>query len=188
MKKHSKQTDIEDYVNPETGQIGTDLKLNQIVETITIRPDGTKRIQWGYENCPSQAEQHTAHLTDINYLMSRYQPDELAAYIAARSQYRVEILGHDFSSEPNLQDAKNMHYNLKQEYLKLPEEIRDQFQSHVEFLKFMDNPANQEKMIKMGLMTKKEIQKATGSIPTNDEKPKNDETKIPPTKTENKTT
>jgi len=115
------------------------------------------------------AEQHTAHLSDINYLMQRFQPDELAAYIAARSQYRREILGHDFSQEPSLQEAKNITYKLKQEFENLPDDVRVNFKNHVEFLKFIDNPANQEKMIKLGLMTKREIQQHTDPLKTNDD-------------------
>lgn len=113
------------------------------------------------------AEQHTAHLSDINYLMERYQPDELAAYIAARSQWRQEIIGHDFSLEPNLQEGLNRVNQLKQDFEELDPEIKKHFKNHVEWLKFIDNPANQEKMIKMGLMTKREIEKHT-SEPNNE--------------------
>lgn len=141
-------------------------KLNRIIYKTTRRPNGTLRIQQDYSYCPTMAEQHSAHLSDINYLMDKYQPDELAAYIAARKSYRQEILGHDFAAEPDLTGAKNEVYRLKTAFDNLKPEIKNNFRNHVEFLKFIDNPANQEKMIAMGLMTRKEISQNTTEIKT----------------------
>lgn len=133
-------------------------KLNEVIIVRTTRPDGSIREQQDFEFCPSMAEQHTAHLTDINYLIEKYKPDELAAYLAARTQYRQEIVGHDFSQEPDLQGAKNIVYRSRSEFENLDESIRSQFKNHLEFLKFVDNPANAEKMIKLGLITKKQLE------------------------------
>lgn len=132
--------------------------LNKIIIKRTIRPNGTLREQQDFSNCPSLAEQQTAHLTDINYLMEKYKPDELAAYIAARNTQRPEIIGHDFSKEPSLMEAKNIVYRSKQEFEALPDDVKSSFKNHLEFLKFCDNPANQEKLIKMGLATKRQLE------------------------------
>lgn len=150
------------------------MSLNEVIYVFEKRTNGSVRISYDYSNCPTLTEQHTGHMTDVNYLMEKYQPDELAAYIAARNQYRKEILNHDFSQEPSLTDAKNLVYKLQQEFQKLPDEIRSQFKSHVEFLKFLDNPDNQEKMIKLGLMTKKEVTANTvdQGMTTQEEAPK----------------
>lgn len=136
-------------------------KLNEVIIRETRRENGSLRIQQDFTFCPTLAEQHTAHLTDLNYLIAKYKPDELAAYMAARNQYRQEIKGHDFSSEPDLQEAKNITYYMKKNFEALPEEIKIQFKNHVEFLKFIDNPANQEKMIKLGLLKPAEIKGLT---------------------------
>lgn len=151
-------------------------KFNQVIIKETKRPNGTVRYQQDYSNCPTLAEQHTAHLTNVNYLIQKYKPDELAAYMAARNAHRSEILGHDFATEPSMQDAKNMVYNSKQIFEKLPEEIQSQFKNPLEFFKFVDNPVNQEKLIKFGLLERKQIEsitkptetteKATTSTPT----------------------
>lgn len=157
-------------------------KLNEIIVHTSKRANGTLRIQQDFEFCPTLAEQHTAHLSDLDYLMKKYKPDELAAYIAARNQHRHEILGHDFSIEPSLQDAKNIIYQMKSAFEKLPDDIRIQFKNHVEFLKFIDNPANQDKMIKLGLMTKKEIAevKTPETTTTQEEKePKSSSSDLP---------
>lgn len=133
-------------------------KLNVVIEKITKRPNGSIRIQQDFSNCPTLAEQHTAHLTDLNYLIEKYKPDELGAYIAAKSQHRLEVLGHDFSMEPNYQEAKNILYKSKQEFEELPDEVKHSFKNHLEFLKFIDNPNNAEKMIKLGILTPKQVE------------------------------
>lgn len=134
-------------------------KLNEIKIISKQRSDGTVSHALDFSNCPTLTEQHTAHLSDINYLMEKYRPDELAAYLTARNQHRQEIIGHDFSVEPNLQDAKNLIYTLKSAFEELSPELRNQFRNHVEFLKFVDNPANADKLVKMGLISKKSLEK-----------------------------
>lgn len=145
-------------INLETGEITESSgKLNEVIIIEERRSDGSLRYAMDFQNCPSMAEQHTAHLTNINYLMERYKPDELAQYLAARNQYRQEIIGHDFSTEPNLQEGRNFVYQSRQAFEQLPEEIRNNFKSHLEFLKFIDNPDNVDKMLKLGILTEKQI-------------------------------
>lgn len=139
--------------------------LNTVIEEISIRPNRTTRIRQNFDACPSMAEQHTAHLSDINHLVEKYKPDELAAYLAAKAQYKQEIVGHDFSQEPDLQQARNEVYRLKENFKSLPEEVQANFRSHVEFMKFIDNPANAEKMLKLGILTKRQIQENTTTPP-----------------------
>lgn len=131
--------------------------LNEIIIKKTIRENGSLREQQDFSFCPTLTEQHTAHLTDINYLIEKYKPDELAAYIAAKNLQRQEIIGHDFSAEPDMQDAKNIIYQSKQQFEELPDELKQSFKNHLEFLKFVDNPNNVEKLIKLGLATRKQI-------------------------------
>lgn len=155
-------------VNKQTGEI-TEIfhdewmnevkepKMNQPLYKYTRRKDGSLRIQQDFSYSPTLAEQHTAHLTDINYLVKKYKPDELQAYLAQRDQYRQEIVGHDFTREPSLQDAKNIVYRSQQTFEGLPEEIKSSFRNHVEFLKFIDNPNNADKLIKVGWITKQQL-------------------------------
>lgn len=161
-------------VDKKTGLISEE-KFNVVKQIITKRPNGTIRVQQDYSNCPSMAEQHTAHLTDLNYLVEKYKPDELAAYIVARSQHRQEILGHDFSNEPSFQEARNIAYNIKKSFDDLSDDVKMHFKNHLEFVKFIDNPANAEKMLKLGLMTQTEITNNTNPPAT----PPTKETKEP---------
>jgi len=86
--------------------------------------------------------------------------------MAARSQYRQEILGHDFSQEPSLQDAKNIVLEANELMSKLPLDARMQFSSALDFLKFLDNPQNQDILIKSGILEKRDIAPIIGSVPS----------------------
>lgn len=154
MTKKSKEK-----INPDTGEITITEEFNKVIIHESIRKNGSLRIQQDFSNCPTLAEQHTAHLTNINYLIERYKPDELQAYITARNQFRTEIINHDFSLEPDLQGAKNIVYESRSEFDKLNPIIKNQFRNHVEFLKFIDNPANAEKMVRLGVLTPIQLQK-----------------------------
>lgn len=171
MSKKGKQMDIDEVVEDVSELWG------QKVIKETRRADGSLDVSYHFDYCPSMAEQHTAHLSDINWLIKKYQPDELAAYIASKNAHRMEIKGHDFSHEPNLQEGMNEAYRLKQEFLKLPDNIKNQFQNHVEFLKFIDNPINQDKLVNMGLLTRKDVAELTSDAPPQVDAPKDKELK-----------
>lgn len=163
-------------INEETGEI-LEPKLNEVIIKETRRPNGSLRIQQDFSYCPTLAEQHQAHMTNVNYLIAKYKPDELERYLQLRASQRREIIGHDFSQEPSLQGAKNVVYQMRQRFEALPEEIKKEFKSHVDFIKFIDNPANAEKMIKLGLLKQAEIKELTDPIIPSDVK-SNDQTKI----------
>lgn len=132
-------------------------KLDVMTYTETRRKDGSLRVQFGFENCVSLTEQHGARDTDINFLMKKYAPDELALYIAARNSHRQMLPDHDYSTELSMQDAMNHVHISRQAFQNLPDDIRRRFGSHVEFLKFIDNPQNEEKMVRMGVLTQEMI-------------------------------
>lgn len=133
--------------------------LNEVITITKTRPNGTLEISQDFKYCPTKTEQHSARETDLNYLMATFTTDELAAYIAARSARKQEIIGYDFSQEPSLQEAHNEVARIKYEYSQLPEELQQTFKHPAEFLKFIDNPANQEKMIELKLLSRKQIEK-----------------------------
>lgn len=140
--------------------------LDKVIYHRTRRPNGTLRIQQDFEFCPSQTEQ-VGETTDLNYLVKKYQPDELAAYVAAKNAHRIAIENHDWSQEPSLQEAKNIGYRLRQAFESLPDEVRGYFSNnHFKFLKFIDNPANQHTMIKLGLLKERQIADLATPTPT----------------------
>lgn len=105
---------------PDENGVIAEGKLNEILYIRTKRKNGTIRVQQDFTFCPSMTEQGTAHLTDLNYLMDKYAPDELAQYIAAKTMYRKEIIGHDFANEPSMQEALNVVYKSRVTFDSLP--------------------------------------------------------------------
>lgn len=138
-------------------------KLNEL-KIIKTKIGKRTRVQLDFSNCVSKTDQSAAHATDVNYLIQRYQPDELAAYLAAKNANRQEITGHDFSQEPSLQEAKNRIVEMKQLFESLNPELKTQFPNYVEFIKFLNNPDNTKKLVKLGLMTEKQVQKAEALV------------------------
>lgn len=137
------------------------------METVKIRSEypeireekipGRKRprIITDYTNTVSRTDQHTLYANDLNELVKRYTVDELSMYIATKSIGKTPITGHDFSSEPSKQDAMNEVKRLKDAFEQLPTEVKQQFSGPLDFIKFVDDPKNMQRMISLGLMTEK---------------------------------
>ena len=142
-------------------------RFNEVIVIEERRPDGSLRVAYDFEFCPSLTDQTQAHMSDLNYLIAKFKPDELSAYMAARNSYRQEILGHDFSMEPELADAKAMVNAARNVMQMLPAEVLQQFHSPLDFLRYLDNPQNQEALIKAGILTRKDIKPVVGSGSSN---------------------
>lgn len=174
VTKKQKQMDIDEIlnqeeINMETGEITQKVyedksgKLGKVIITESKRKDGSVRITEDYSNCPSMTEQHGA-LT-VQQLVDRYKPDELAAYLAAKEASRQPIFGLDFTQEPDLQAALNTKYHYQKYFNGLAPQIKGMFRTPLEFLKFMDNPANAEKMVEFGIFKKAEVKEILDTAP-----------------------
>lgn len=115
-------------------------KFNEVLIKEERRPDGTLKVSFDYSNCPSQAEQGTAHLTDVNYLMETYTPDEFAQYIAMKSHQKQPLPNRDYSTELSYQDSLNVVYQIRQMHENLPDDVRNYFKTPLDLMKFIDNP------------------------------------------------
>lgn len=138
-------------------------KLDE-VNIIKTRKGKRKRIQYDYSSCISRTEQQDAMTNDIGQLMKKYSVDQLTQYIVAKNIHRQEITNHDFSAEPSLQEAKNVQLELKYAFENLRPEVRNLFRTPLDFLKFVENPKNEQKLIEMGLITKKELKNVSETI------------------------
>lgn len=143
-----------------------DLEFNKVIHVEVRRPDGSLRVAQDFSNCVSMTDQSRAHETDINYLMKRHQPDELAAYISARNINRKEILNHDFSQETDMAQSLTLVGKAKKVFEELPIELRSKFKNVVQFFQYLDNPGNEDKLIQFGLATKEQIAKLRAQEPT----------------------
>lgn len=133
-------------------------KLNELIVKETKRENGTTRIQISFENCISKTDQSQIDSTDVNKLIARHSPQELDLFLSMRNAHRQEIVGQDFSKEPDLQTAMNEVYRLKQIFSELEPDLKQQFKNVKEFVTFVDNPDNAEKLVKLGLLTKKQVE------------------------------
>lgn len=144
-------------INFQTGEIteekGT-LGQKEIIKS--TRPNGKKRVQISFKNCVSLTDKTGAQEADLNYLVKKYSPSEFAAWMLMRQ--RPEINGHDFSKEPERMHAMNEEKRINDLYEKLAPEIKAQFSNPLQFLKFIDDKLNKEKLIKMGLITNKQVE------------------------------
>lgn len=165
-------------VDKETGEIMIEPKETATIVTFK-REDGS--VFWGqdFTGCISKTEPHHAKETDINYLVAKYKPDELAAYLIARNPR--EPFFHDFSMEPGPQEARDLQYKIKSHFNKLPERLQQFFGTALEYLKFVDNPDNMSALKQLGLSKQNQEKQ-------NNEKTQiNDNQKIPEKTSEAKT-
>ncbi|WNK14268.1 MAG: internal scaffolding protein [Microvirus sp.] len=115
------------------------------------------RIQQDFSDVPSQVDQSQRDENNISVLVKKYAPDELAAYLAAKHGHKQEIMNHDFSQEPDLQESMNIVYRIRSEFEALPDQLQYLFKGKpAEFLKFCENPQNLPQLEAWGLAKKAE--------------------------------
>ena len=107
LKKKKQEVSKQQAMEREQRAKKRELAVDKMTVQVTERKGIGRRVQFNYEDCTSRTEQHSRLDTDLNYLISKMAPDELGGYIAARTQHRTEILGHDFTEE----DRKSTRLN-----------------------------------------------------------------------------
>lgn len=138
-------------------------QLGEVIIHRSVRPNGTRRVALDFKNCPTMCEQHTAHLTDINYLVKTYAPDDLAMFLASRNQHRQEIKDHDFAVEPNLQEAKNHVYQITQVWESLDPSVKWRFKNPAEFAKFVSIERNAQLLMKNAILSETQVEAVQGT-------------------------
>lgn len=138
------------YIHRLSGEIFESIEAVPLEQRIYIR------VQQDFTGMPSLTDQSQIDENNIGKLMQKYTPDELQAYILARTAGKREIVGHDFSQEPSLQEAKNIAYRISEEFKALPQYIRKEFDTPTEYLMFCSNPQNTPQLEAWGLAKKKE--------------------------------
>ena len=168
----SKNADLPKF-NPETGEIlDSEIKVNKMIIKKTLEPSKILgrprrlRVQQSFENCISRTDTTGAEMTDLNALIAKYSPNELANYIAMKRAGQTPIVGHDFTKEPSLQNAMNERYRLNTMFDNLDPQLRKQFKNVLEFLKFVDDPHNKDQVIRLGLVTEKQVQEIQKAVTT----------------------
>lgn len=95
---------------------------------------------------------------DINTIMARYMKTGTLDHLSSRKGQYMDVSGADFYA------AQNMVANARSMFFGLPSAIRERFENDPgEFLEFMENPANAEEAVKLGL---REAQAASSTPPS----------------------
>ena len=108
------------------------------------------------ESLTVQAE---AEACDVNNIMARYRQTGLIDHVN-----KHEGRYGDFTDVTDFQSAMNLVASAQQSFALLPAEIRKQFDNDpAEFLGFVQNPKNQDKLVEMGLAVKKAPEEPTAA-------------------------
>lgn len=83
---------------------------------------------------------------DINTIMARYMRTGLLDHVQQGAARYLDVTGADFY------DAQNLVAGARSMFFGMPSHLREQFDNDPgQFLEFMENPANAQEAIKMGL-------------------------------------
>lgn len=92
---------------------------------------------------------------DINTIMAKYKKTGLIDHMARSAGEYADVSGADFQS------AQLVVAGAKSMFQGLPASIRARFENDPgEFLAFMDNPANVNEAVELGLLAKPELEEA----------------------------
>jgi len=130
-----------------------------------MRNINRKRVQQ-INNEPSLAQQHNKDETDINNIVSRYKKTGI---LGDPRDTRRPVFG-DFTAV-DFQDMQQAIISVDAHFASLPAKIRSMFRNDpVEVIRFVENPANHEAAIKLGLLLD-----PTGETPDMEEAAKADD-------------
>lgn len=120
------------------------------VRTLYSDTDGWPGVDCS--NLPSMTDQSQARDCDINEIMRRYEKTgALPQMIAKDPQWG------DFSAAPDFQQACEIVLKAEEQFAALDAHVRKRFSNDpAEFLEFVNDPANGEEMVRLGLRAKKE--------------------------------
>jgi phage internal scaffolding protein len=102
------------------------------------------------ENPKGKTLQSMKDLTNINLIMKRFEKTGQITHVNA-----VQALYGDFSEAKTYQESLNLVMEANDAFLALPAKIRAKFENNPELLvQFIENDANYEEAVKLGLMDK----------------------------------
>lgn len=129
------------------------------------------RVQLSFENDPGLTEQSHRDACCINRIMARYQKTGLVpVYEGMVPQYE------DFSNVNDYHTAMNTVIAAQELFMALPALVRKEFNNDpAEFLEAVENPAQRQKLIDLGIIAAKDASEAKikeAPIPKDGSQPK----------------
>lgn len=98
----------------------------------------------------SRTQQHDAKYTDINYILKRYEKDQILEHV---NQHQGEY--GDFSMTPDFQESMNKLNDAQNMFMTLPASVRKKFENDPgQFLAYATDEKNKEGMQELGLLPK----------------------------------
>lgn len=109
---------------------------------------------------PSMTKQMHRDECNINTIIKKYKTTGVITNVNNLEAKYGDVTGLDFQTAMDLvAEAQTM-------FQELPSAVRNKFKNDPGlFLDFMDNPANQEEMVSMGLATRREVEQAPDDPP-----------------------
>lgn len=127
---------------------------------LTERENGTRRLVHDFSDEKSMTEQSHKKKCDINNIMKKYrQTGELPL------SSKTPMYG-DFSSGETYHEACNLIIEAKEDFMKLPSEIRKRFGNDPgKLVDFLNDPNNLEEAMDLGIIEKMDKPEASGDKP-----------------------
>lgn len=130
----------------------------------SFRPRVRRRVVKNFDPKSSRVKQSDATATNINFIMKRY--GGIPQNPNANFNYGSLV------GLPSYEECLNVVIRGQEVFDALPSEIRAKFRNDPkEFLKFMDDPANKDEAIKLGLVKAPAEQPNTSPNPPNSTEP-----------------
>jgi len=144
MSKKQKETDLENEkkIEPPPGVIISFAPTKQFPKR--------KRVQL-FTGSESPTEQAHKDDCDINQVVAKYSGDELRALMNNRPAIFADLV-----SAPSYQQSLDIVRNAEEQFNALPSKVRKEFDNDPRaFLAFVEQPKNAQKLIDLGLATKR---------------------------------
>lgn len=153
--------DAQSHYSPS--QIRTPNMLPDRSADVHLDPERAEKLPDGTIHYPdaSQTRQAFAQECDINYILKN---NALVAPLTPEQYSRLNF--QDLGTSIDFHAAKNYLFEAERSFMSLPAAIRSRFENNPgHFLDFVQNPANAEELIAMGLATAPQIVPDVGATP-----------------------
>jgi len=119
---------------------------------ITERPDGSRRVSYCFKDEVSLTRQEFKDECDLELTIKRFSRTDEGRQALAKAQGFIGGRFEDVSDIPDYRTALDQVQRAKEAFERLPAMLRKRFDNDAAlFLDFVDNPANLDELISLGL-------------------------------------
>lgn len=143
--------------------------MSSFNQVVNIRSNGTKRVQIAFDQVdestgellyPSLTKQAFKAEADVNNILARYRQTGVVEHLSVYQQ-----LYGDFSEVDDYHTALNKLLAADDKFMSLPANIRKKFENDPgKFLEYVEDPANFDEMVVMGLIDSSDLPKKADEI------------------------